>query len=117
MLWDRNTDRSDPALGSYSWKRIRKYWRTLRRPCWRCGQPINYSVKWPHPASLVVGHIVSRAEGRARGWSEAMLNALSNTAPEHVACSNRSGAKLGRELQDKTPPAPLKPFAPFADRW
>jgi hypothetical protein len=64
---------------------------------------IDYSAKWPHPMSLTIGHIVGRAEGRARGWSERDLNTLANTRPEHTWCSNKSGAQTGRAIQGKRP--------------
>jgi hypothetical protein len=111
MPWDRNQDRRDPALDGYAWKQIKQFWRRQHGPCWRCGLPIRYDLKWPHPMSLVVGHIVSRAEARRAGWPESAINALRNTSPEHVACSNRSGAQLGRQLQDR------KPARTTSDRW
>ncbi len=111
MAWASDRERTDPSLGRYAWKQIRQYWRRLGRPCWRCGLPIRYDLKWPHPLSLVVGHITSRAQARAAGWSEAQVNSIANTAPEHADCSNKSGAALGRRLQRQTPTRIV------ADRW
>jgi hypothetical protein len=111
MAWAKDSDRYDPALGGYAWNKIRQYWRRQQRPCWRCGQPIDYTVKWPHPRSLVVGHITSLAQARAAGWSEAQINSIASTAPEHADCSNKSGAALGRRLQRQTPTRIV------ADRW
>jgi len=52
-----------------------------------------------NPKALVVGHIVSRYAARRAGWTEAEINALSNTQPECQACSNRSGAQLGQRVR------------------
>jgi hypothetical protein len=102
----------DPALGKQAWKKLRVFWRQQGRPCWRCGLPIRYDLKWPHPLSMVVGHIVGRVEARERGWPESRINAISNTLPEHVACSNRSGAQSGRRRKDKKPARVI-----VVDRW
>lgn len=52
-----------------------------------------------NPRHLVVGHKVSRYEAKRKGWTEAMINDISNTQPECVDCSNRSGARLGKQVQ------------------
>ena len=120
MPWAKDSDRTDASLGRYRWKLIRKHWRRLQLPCARCGQPIDYTAKWPHPRSLVVGHIVSRREARSLGWPESAINSLSNTQPEHVDCSNKSGAALGRRLQGQKAARILqgqKPTWIIADRW
>jgi 5-methylcytosine-specific restriction endonuclease McrA len=54
-----------------------------------------------NPRYLIVGHIVSRHRARELGWPEARIHALANTQPECQSCSNRSGAKLGRQIQDQ----------------
>jgi hypothetical protein len=64
---------------------------------------------------LVVGHIVSRTEARAAGWRESQINDVRNTAPEHVRCSNRSGAQLARRLQDQQQQKPARIIS--TERW
>jgi hypothetical protein len=91
-------DHTDPALGTESWKRIRRYWRANPQPCWRCSKMILYSARFPHPLSLAIGHIIGRKEGRMAGYDEAYLNSLQNTRPEHLECSNRSGGQLAQQL-------------------
>jgi hypothetical protein len=68
---------------------------------------------------LVVGHIVSRSDGLAQGWSIAQINDLSNTQPECWECSITSGGvesvrvrqgALGRS-------AKVVPAAPEAGNW
>jgi hypothetical protein len=43
-----------------------------------------------------------------------MIHSPGNLQAEYQSCSNRSGAQLGRKLQNVKP---IEPFAPFADRW
>ena len=102
----------DPLLHSTAWRRtIRQHWQRLRLPCARCRRPIDYDGpqylvvrgrKKQNPRYLVVGHIVSRYEAKRRGWTEQQINSLTNTQPECVACSNRSGAQLGQRVQRAT---------------
>ena len=99
----------DPLLHGTAWRQIRKHWLTLRLPCARCGRAIAYDGpqylidsrgrRRQNPRYLVVGHIVSRYQARRMGWTEAQINSLTNTQPECVACSNRSGAQLGQRVQ------------------
>lgn len=88
----------DPALKTAAWKRIRAYWLTgpgKDTPCARCGGPIDRTPGARGPMSLDVGHIVDRVVARQAGWTEAQVNTLSNTAPEHQRCGRKAGAKLG----------------------
>jgi hypothetical protein len=72
-----------------------------------------------NPAALVIGHIVSRYEARRRGWSDQQINALSNTRPERMDHSLRSGARLGQQVQQgRQAPAPAPVRLPdTASRW
>jgi hypothetical protein len=109
MPWGTGRGNRDPSLVTYAWKQHRVYWKRQRLPCARCGGQIDYDGptylpgRKLNPRSLVVGHIVSRHRARELGWPEAAIHALSNTQPECRRCSNRSGAKLGRQIQDQVP--------------
>jgi len=91
---------ADPLLTTYDWRvTIRNHWLKHARVCARCGRPIDTSLArfYPgtrkvHPGSLVVGHIVGRDQAKLLGWTDAQINDLSNTQPEHARCSDRSGA-------------------------
>jgi 5-methylcytosine-specific restriction endonuclease McrA len=49
---------ADSKRGSdYRWKRVAKAQKAKRRPCYHCGQPIDYELKWPHPASFSADHL------------------------------------------------------------
>ena len=95
----------DPLLARAShYKRNRKHWQRLGLPCAVCGRLIDYTGPnlingRQNPRALVVGHIVSRYHAKLMGWSEAMINSLQNSQPECRRCSNRSGAQLGRQVQ------------------
>lgn len=80
---------------------MRPWWQRPenQRPCARCGKDIDYAAKRylpgtrrVNPYSLVIGHIVARVDARRLGWTDAQINAISNTQPEHALCSDRSGA-------------------------
>ena len=109
MPWAKGRANRDPSLTTPAWRKHRIYWKAQRLPCARCGGWIDYDGprylpgRKLNPRYLVVGHVVSRYEARLRGWSEAEVNALANTQPECQTCSNRSGARLGRRLQDRAP--------------
>lgn len=54
-------------------------------PCWLCGQPIDYSLKYPDPASYVVDHVVPLDAGGE--------DALSNKRAAHRICNSRKSNK------------------------
>lgn len=123
--WRGPRTATDPLLTTAQWRKIRQHWIKLRRPCARCGMPIDYDGprylvvngrRRQNPRSLVVGHIVSRYDARRMGWTEDRINSIPNTQPECQDCSNRSGARLGQKVQRSRPgrriPRPLT-----ADRW
>jgi 5-methylcytosine-specific restriction endonuclease McrA len=113
----------DPLLARAShYQRNRKHWQRLRLPCAVCGRPIDYDGLnlingRQNPRALVVGHIVSRYHAKRMGWSEAMINATANTRPECRACSNRSGAQLGRQVQQAKAMVRVSASASDAARW
>jgi hypothetical protein len=110
VTWRGPRTAADPLLTGYHWRvTVRNHWKAQRLPCAVCRKPIDYdgpryylSVtgrRTLNPRYLVVGHIVSRYTAKRYGWTEAQINALSNTRPECQACSNRTGAKLGQKVQ------------------
>ena len=103
----RSSKGTDPLLSSHQWTvTIRGYWQQRQGPCARCGHPIDYDAgryypgtRRVNPASLAVGHIVGRHQARRLGWTDAQINSLDNTQPEHARCSDRSGAQYGNRLR------------------
>jgi hypothetical protein len=126
MPWAQGRGNRDLSLTTKAWRKHRIYWKRLRLPCARCRGWIDYDGprylpglsgrRRLNPRYLVVGHIVSRHQARRLGWSEAQVNALSNTQPECQDCSNRSGARLGRLLQEPNPMSAVT-TAITAHRW
>jgi hypothetical protein len=117
---DPGADGNDPAINNRTWRKLREQVKALRLPCVRCGGWIDYDNAYgkQNPRSFVLGHRVSRREARARGWTAAQMNDPVNLQPECRSCSNRSGAQLGRSLQNGRPPMePIVPFADYSDRW
>jgi hypothetical protein len=98
---------TDPRLLSYSWTKIRRYWKQRRGPCARCGGAIDYDtpLRIPvgngryklNPAGLHVGHKMARALDKRLVWS------VEDTQPEHVRCSTQAGTRLGNALHGKGP--------------
>lgn len=113
----------DPLLTTRAWRQIRQHWIRLRLPCARCGRPIDYDgprfyvtatgKRRQNPRYLVVGHKVDRYRAKLMGWTAQQINALENTQPECVHCSNRSGAQLGQRVQAARQAQPVD----TARRW
>jgi hypothetical protein len=55
---------------------------TTGEPCWLCGQPIDYRLKFPHPRSWSLDHVIPVKENPAL-----MLN-QSNWRSSHLDCNN-----------------------------
>jgi hypothetical protein len=117
MTWRGPRKQSSPIRRNSRQHRTRnrKYWETMRLPCARKAtkqcQALNGWIDYDgtlylpngrqNPRYLVVGHIVSVADAQRLGWTEQQINALSNSQPECLACSNKSGAQAGRMAQRK----------------
>lgn len=101
----------DPLLKGADWEQVKAYWRRQRRPCARCGKGIDYDGP-RGPRSLDVGHIVSRDQARALGWTRAQINAISNTQPECRTCSRSHGATYGNAKRAQVRAKPIE-----ADEW
>lgn len=44
-----------------------------------------------------VGHRISVAEAKARGWTADQINQPANLGPSHVRCNTSSGGRLGAQ--------------------
>lgn len=63
-------------------ERLRIGSRSLGRPCWLCGQAIDYDLVWPDPRSFSLDHIKPRS---ARPDLE---HEPTNHAPAHLGCNS-----------------------------
>jgi hypothetical protein len=116
--------RRDPALYSRKHRdHNRRYWQRLRLPCARGGCVIDYDGPQylaggqKNPRYLVVGHIVSRTEALARGWTLAQINDLSNTQPECWECSVTSGGVESVQVRRARQVRRVPIAAPEASNW
>jgi hypothetical protein len=113
----------DPLLArSAHYKRNRQHWQRLRLPCAVCGRAIDYDGPniingRQNLRALVVGHRVSRYHAKLAGWSPDMINSIGNSQPECRECSNRSGARLGRQVQRANAKIKLKIGLDDSHRW
>jgi hypothetical protein len=96
MAW---TKPKDPLLSSPLYRRNRALLKKMRLPCSVCGKAIDYST----PGQFVAGHIVARWKAKRLGWTEPMINSLSNLQPECRECSHRTGAQEGGRVRHQRP--------------
>lgn len=79
-------------------------------PCAICGQPIDYTLRHPHPASYVVDHIHPLAAGGT--------DTIDNKQPAHRACNRaksdhtNGGPTIRRSPTLKHPGGPTPPPTP-----
>ena len=57
-----------------------------RPPCSLCGNPIDYSLIYPHEQSYVVDHVIPLDAGGT--------DTIDNKQPAHRACNSAKGARL-----------------------
>lgn len=69
--------------------------RRGKPPCSLCGGDIDYSLRYPHPMSFVVDHIIPLNRGG--------LDRADNCQPSHRSCNRTKSDKLPGDDQ---PPAP-----------
>jgi 5-methylcytosine-specific restriction endonuclease McrA len=55
---------------------------TKGEPCWICGQPVDYRLKWPHPRSWSLDHVIPVSD------NPALLLNPSNFRSAHCDCNN-----------------------------
>lgn len=54
-------------------------------PCAICGQPIDYTIRYPHPDAYTLDHVVPVARGGS--------DSLSNKQPAHNRCNKTKMAR------------------------
>lgn len=63
--------------------------------CGICGQPVNFKIKWPHPLSPCIDHIIPVSKG-------GHPSDISNLQLAHMACNRMKSNKLITARQDLT---------------
>ena len=100
---------TDPLLQGSDWEAIKRYWRAHRLPCARCGIAIDYDSTIRTWRSLDVGHIVSRDQAKAMGWTRAEINSVANTQQEHQRCNRTAGVVHGNHKRGRIRPTVDRP--------
>lgn len=67
-------------------KRHRQAIARSRPACWICGNPVDYSLKWPDPMCFVVDHVLPLAKGGS--------DDISNKKAAHNTCNSKKRARL-----------------------
>ncbi len=67
------------------WVRLKTAQRAKHLPCWRCGQPINYTLQWPDPGSYSTEHKLSRST------HPHLAEEPSNLGSSHLLCNQEAG--------------------------
>lgn len=52
-----------PDRSSSAYRRKAAALKAQGHPCWLCGEPIDYRLRWPHPMSFSADHVVALANG------------------------------------------------------
>jgi len=73
----RNTNQRD---------RDRARIRATKANCHICGEPIDYTLKWPDPMCFVVDHVIPLIKGG--------LDHISNKRAAHNLCNSKKRARL-----------------------
>lgn len=61
--------------------------------CWICGQPIDYTLKSPHPMSFEVDHVVPLSSGKTDEERDS-LDTLANKRASHRRCNSKKRARM-----------------------
>ena len=74
------------------WRRLSANQRAKGLPCRRCGQPIDYRLQYPDPASFSCGHII------ARSVRPDLAEDPDNLCSEHLRCGQSGGSTLSEPV-------------------
>lgn len=78
--------------------------------CWICGEPVDKSLKSPHPMSKTVDHKIPLAKG-------GHPSDLDNLALAHRRCNRLKSDKLPAELKRAKPKQEPQPFPEVTRDW
>lgn len=100
-MWRGPRKPRDPIYASKAHRAARQYWIRRQAPCAICGGAIDYSANgsYDQRAFHLDHHPVTIAAGRAMGWTDEQISALTNTRPAHRYCNTKHGQRLGQRRQ------------------
>lgn len=88
---NRRADHEGTARTRYEYNRKRIL--ATQTVCGICGQPVDKSLKWPHPLSACVDHIIPLDKG-------GHPFALDNLQLAHMTCNRDKSDKLSKSVNE-----------------
>ena len=91
-----------PGRGGHAWRNATARVKATATHCGICGGPLNPALRWPHPGSTTVDHVVSLATMAQHGLSDAAQRSMAldpnNLRAAHLSCNSRrqAGGRRGR---------------------
>jgi 5-methylcytosine-specific restriction endonuclease McrA len=67
------------------WRAVAKAQRAKHLPCWHCGQPIDYTLKWPDPNSFSADHLKPYVRHPELRYDPG------NVVSSHLLCNQKKG--------------------------
>jgi 5-methylcytosine-specific restriction endonuclease McrA len=92
----QSTQGGGRGRSSKRWRRLVANLRSQHRPCWLCGQPIDYTLKPPDPSAFQVDHI------KPRSHYPELAEEPTNLAPAHARCNNSKGSRAPKPTVGNT---------------
>lgn len=80
--------------GGDRWMKTRAMVIAAYTHCHLCGQPVDKTLRWPHPMSPSMDHVVPIAEGGA-------VYDLANLRLAHFRCNLRKGRRLDQPRRSR----------------
>lgn len=80
-------NRVSAGRSGHNWRKLVANLRAQRRPCWICGQPIDYRLRWPDPASFSADHAAPLST------YPHLAEDPSNLRASHLRCNTSRGAR------------------------
>lgn len=68
-------------------QRVTAHVKARQRPCCICGQPIDYTLRWPNPRSFSVQHLI------ARSIRPDLMFDVANCDAAHLDCNQSHGSE------------------------
>ena len=91
-------DKDGPHRAQFEKNKRRVY--ATQNTCGICGQPVDFSLKWPHPLSPTIDHIIPVIKG-------GHPSDIANLQLAHFACNRQKSDKLKGDPATGGPPSPL----------
>ena len=84
----------------YAWRKLAAQVKAEETHCWRCGELVDPRLRYPHPMSGSVDHIIELDRAPHR------LLDRTNLRLAHFSCNSSAGATYGNHKRNNTAPPP-----------